>query len=476
MNKSTTALLSAALLATAATAQGPNFLTAFSSVEQNTSTSGGTVLGTLMPNELSYLNFAGGPCPGVSAEKWLPRTATHTMVGDEDGNGVYFNPTIYNGIDAVLAISTWLAPIPWENQRTVFVSPEAPMGTAISTPFRPGDVARIVNGPDGTIEYFMTQELFNTALGLPLTTPINVDAIAFQPNYGIFFSLADDITANTVCGPMLVRDGDVLCIPGGMFSMGGGMLISAVAPSSAAVIYNEPQMNAFTVNAQVTNRFGACVTSVGDTTALEIDTLGPVTTVVPCPGMALPIPTLIYACENGTGASVLTTRLGGQIQNTICGPAGTTCGFGPTFGPQWGIQPTSTTTGAPSYVNALCHARTCLHVLEPQQHVMNVFPVGAPMGANMIDYANPFILDLMLISLVPPTIPTSVTVAPAFSANCFPDLYASPIISWTTVGPGWGSFPTPAIPPLWTGKVLFQGVGFATTGFELSTPTVIDVQ
>jgi len=107
---------------------------------------------------------------------------------------------------------------------------------------------------------------------------------------------------------------------------------------------------------------------------------------------------------------------------------------------------------------------------------MNVFPLGAPPGANNIDYANPFILDFILIALVPPNVPGSITVAPGFSARCFPDLYVTPINVWTTVGPGWGSFPMPAIPPMWTGKVLFQGVGLATGSFELSTPTVIDVQ
>lgn len=110
--------------------------------------------------------------------------------------------------------------------------------------------------------------------------------------------------------------------------------------------------------------------------------------------MVLPMPTLIYACRTGTGASVLSTAGGGQIYNTLCGPAGTSCGLGPTFGPQWGIQATSTTMGAASYVNGIAFARSCVHVLEPQQHVMNVFPVGAPLGANMIDYANPFIFGL----------------------------------------------------------------------------------
>jgi len=476
MSRSPSALLVIGLLAATTSAQGSAFLTTFSTMEANTSGSGGTVLATLQPNEISYLDLT-VPCATLSAEKWLPRTCSHVMAGDEDANGTYFNAGIFDQINAVLAIRSSWSSTTIENQRTVFWSPAAPMGTAISgTPFRPGDVARIVNGPDGTVEYFMRQEQFNTALGVPTTTAIDVDAIAFQPNYGIFFSLASDLFAVTACGPMMVRDGDVICIPGGQFGVSSSLSIAGVAPSSAIVAYSEAQMDAFTTNAQVTNRFGACLSTVIDTTALEIDLLGPATSVSPCPGVVIPIPALIYACEAGTGASVLTTASGGQIYNSPCGAVGTGCGSGPTMGPQWGIRPVSTTTGAASYVNGISKARSCVHVLEPQQHVMSVFPLGAPAGANMIDYNNPFILDFILISLVSPTVPASVTVTPGFSPTCFPELYATPVVGWTTVGPGWGSFPMPAIPPMWTGKVLFQGVGFAPTGFELSTPTVIDVQ
>jgi hypothetical protein len=33
-----------------------------------------------------------------------------------------------------------------------------------------------------------------------------------------------------------------------------------------------------------------------------------------------------------------------------------------------------------------------------------------------------------------------------------------------------------AIPANWQGKVLYQSIGFGGSGFELSTPVVIDVQ
>ena len=112
---------------------------------------------------------------------------------------------------------------------------------------------------------------------------------------------------------------------------------------------------------------------------------------------------LVFSVETGTGASVLTTALGGQIHNTLCGPAGISCGFGPTFGPQMGIQPAAATVGAASYVNALTGARTCHNVLEPQQHV-----VFSPAPPVQIDYNNPFVLSLVLIELVGSVVPSSV--------------------------------------------------------------------
>ena len=160
--------------------------------EQTLSGSGGTVLSTLLPDEIAYLDFATGPCPGTSAEKWLPRTASHTMLGDENDDGLHFNPTIFGRIDALLANQMFTSPIGLENQRTVYWSVSQPIGNNVSlTPFRPGDVAHIVRTGvgDGQVVHFMRQEQFNQALGLPAVYGIDIDAIAFQPNYGVFFSV-----------------------------------------------------------------------------------------------------------------------------------------------------------------------------------------------------------------------------------------------------------------------------------------------
>ena len=474
MNKLTLALLSTAALSATAIAQGPAYMTTYSQPENSASGSGGTVLGSLLPNEINVIEF-NSAC-FASSEKWMPRTCTHTMAGDENADGNYFNPAVLGSIDALVSVANWTSPIGGDTQRSIYYSPEVNMGTNISgSPgLRRGDVGRInrVGAADGQIEYFITQEQINNALGLPPAYAINIDAACFQPNFGFFFSVDQDVPAMTVCGPTLVRDGDVLCLPGGSMGYSGSLTVASTTPNSAVRVYTENQMNVMTANAMVADRFGGCVTTVGDIESLEMDTTGPTTTITPCAGMVVLVPTLIYSCENGTGASLLETTGGGSIHNTPCGPAGTWCGSGlPTMGPQVGIRPTSLTVGAPSYVNALAFSRGCRHVLEPQNPVVTG---PAPMGATQIDYYSPFVLGLVLVELAPPTVPGSVP-AFGFSPTCFPDLYTPSIIPWVTVGPGYGSFPMLGIPAAFTGKVLFQNVGFSTGTFELSTPAIIDI-
>jgi hypothetical protein len=185
-------------------------------------------------------------------------------------------------------------------------------------------------------------------------------------------------------------------------------------------------------------------------------------------------PHFVFSVETGTGASLLTTVGGGAIYNHFCGAAATPCGFGPTLGNQMGVRPPTAAQGVASYVNALAFTRTHRFVTQPQAPVVTA-PFGAPLGATQIDYRSPYPWNLALIELVPATVPGSLPAFP-FSLLCFPDLYAPSLFVHFFPAPGqWGSFPMVAIPPAFSGKVLYQMVGFGGSGLELSTPTVIDV-
>lgn len=481
MNTTSSALLLAASLAASLAAQGPDLLVTYSQPEQTLSGSAGTVLRFLQPNEISHLEWSNGPCASLSAEKWAPRTAFHVMAGDENADGDYWRPGIFGSIDALCApIGT--SPIAGGvNARTVFFSPSVTVGTNISggPGLRPGDVGHFVKttgGGDGQVEYFMRREQFNQAMGLPLNTPIDIDAICFQPGMGVYFSLDADIGTTNFCGAVFVRDGDVLCVPDWAITWTPDWRVQSVLPNIMAVVYTEAAIDAMVVSAAVANRFGFCIPNAIDLEALEFDWSAPVNQVFPCPGTVIQAPHFLFTTETMTGAGVLTTVGGGTIYNHLCGQAARNCGAGATLGSQMGIQPTSLVVGAPSYVNALMSTFTYRMVIEPRQHQLFVFPAGAPAGATMIDYATPWAWNLAFMEIVLPTVPTSLSAFP-FSLLCFPDLYAPStfVHAWPLPG-NWGSFPMVAIPPLYQGKVLYQMLGFGGSGLELSTPGVVDVK
>ena len=155
---------------------------------------------------------------------------------------------------------------------------------------------------------------------------------------------------------------------------------------------------------------------------------------------------------------------------------GSSCSSGlPTFGPQAGIRRVSPILGAASYVNAFLLDRTNRYVLEPQQHVMNVWPSGALAGSNNIDIASPFLFNFIFAEIVAPPVPMSF---PGLG-TMFPDIYVPSLIYYmpAVAAGGFGTFPVPFIPTFWAGKVLFQSVALTSTGsIELSTPAVVDVQ
>ncbi len=313
-----------AALATALAAQGSDLLLTFRYPELTLSGSSGTVLQTLMPNEVALLEW-GGPCPGVSAEKFVPRTCWHALAGDEDNDGDYWNPAIFGEIDALCTAVVTPAALN-ANARSMFWSPSAAMGTNISLlPLRVGDVGRIRNVPDGQVEYFMTQEQFNQSMGLPLTTPIDIDAIAYRIGVGVFFSLDSDVLAATQCGgATLIKDGDLVGVPNWAITWtADGRVQSLTAGVTASVVYTEAQISAMVVNANITDRNGVCITAAVDLESIDIDPQGSPSASFPCPGTVFVAPDFVFSTETMTGASLLSTVGGGTvgIAAVFCGLA-----------------------------------------------------------------------------------------------------------------------------------------------------------
>jgi len=80
------------------------------------------------------------------------------------------------------------------------------------------------SAPDGPARGNTKQ--FNQVLGLPLPTPSDVEAMAFHPQFSVFFSLDGDEPENSTCVPMLVQDGAV--------AVGGARHFSALSLEHAS--------------------------------------------------------------------------------------------------------------------------------------------------------------------------------------------------------------------------------------------------
>lgn len=458
-------------------AQGPHYLFTTMQQEQTLSGSAGTVLATIENNEIAVLEHGTTPCSLLSAEKWAPRTMFHTQAGDADNDDDIWETNLFGRIDAVLA-GNLNNPVGIHDQRNIFYSVEQPMGTTVSgSPgFRPGDVARIVRdsgGNDGQIEYFITEELVRQTLGLPLTAPVNIDACAWGPQYGVFFSLEDDTLCNLLTsGPTMVRDGDIVNIPLGGFTWSSSVTVATVVFGGAVVIYTEANVDTMVSNAQITNRFGVCQNSISDLDALEVDQSVPFAFAFPSGyGPIVTVPHFLFAGLTLSGAGVLSTQFGGSIHSASCGPLGTSCGFGPTLGDQMGLLPPSTTVGVASSLNGLAATYVCRFVTEAQTHQL---PVFSPVT---LDIASPGLLTWILIYFTPPG-PGVVSPSQPFPWGllCYPDYYALPVV---VAGPiptptGWGTYSTPPIP--WPVTFVLQGVTITSGSvIEASTPTTVEI-
>lgn len=443
-----------------------SYLFTTSQTEQTMSQSGGKVLRILRPNEVATVEFF--PCPVISAEKWAPTTCYQTMAGNEDGGLLYYNPTLFGKIDALLDVPN---PAALSSPRSVFWSPSVAMGVNISggPGLRPGDTGRIIqlSGLDGQVEYFLSAENVQIALGLP-SSPIvvDVDAITGDSGYGVFFSLDQDLAVSTTCGATFVRDGDVLLIPPSAITWSSTGLVQSVVPGSVEVIYTEAQMDIFVVNAGVVDHLSACVTQIQDLESLDIDYSSSTQALVNCPGTSLTIPTLVFTGELCTGASVLTTAGGGQIHNAGCGQLGMPCGSPPTLGDQMGLAVPSSGFGVPSHVNALATSFAMRFVIEPQQHVIPAF------SSTALDIYTPGWINVLAAKIVTPTVAPSIPWSPLY----FPDVYVLPT-TWVSApffGPGFVTVATPIIPG--SVKIVWQAAGFVNNQLELSTPAMLDVQ
>lgn len=496
MNSKTLLFLTATCVSTALGAQQPtSLLFAPKAGEETRSGSNGTVLRNLMPRSIGVVTP--NAALTASAEMFAPSFALQTMAGDEDANGQIYAPDITGPIDALAVL-----PYEWDPQLGVlprtrpvtildcYVSPTHDVGIAVSGApgLRKGDCGRFVRtaAGNGQVQYFITAEQLITALGMfdsatlqPLTpADINLDAITVSFDRHIFVSFADDhmmrLQRNGGLVNVLVQDGAVVCIPGPTWVPNARGEVANVLPNRGVVVFSEAQVDALVVNAALTDNTGACVPAIGDTESLALDLNGGTFT-SQWGNQVLTWPHLLLTGETMTGASVITTRAGGQIARVNGGALARGCGTGPTNGLQTGIA----ASGTVSSLGALetLAKEPCWFVLgSPTANGLGG-PVEVHVGTNM-----PVMNALIGFGLGALPVSPSISFLP-WSPNtpCFPELYPTivpnPFFAVAlAAGAGSARFGvlTFAGSPVVAPGILFQAVTASGGALHLSSPITLN--
>ena len=307
-------------------------------------------------NDIHSLQYASGPT--AVAPAFMPHLGLCELIGDNDGDGRFYESDILGAIDALVPPRTMQGGHLTLQQTGPFYSPTVATPSITGAILRPGEVGRFV--PGGALEHLYTVAQLRPALGFPHSV-LNVDAAALCPvqscgrfvGYDLFLSFEETVVLQPSTSPMLVKDGGVVRVPYDALtwtasSYDGAALITAMDAFSAEIAYSEADIDnilrgTFGVGF-VSNATGAAVTSIGDLDGL---TSGP--EVVPGSGGPCP-PTgsvLWFTGTNLTGCGVVTTDKTIAVLDTDpLGSPATPPWITPTDGTQMGLMVTAGTLNA----------------------------------------------------------------------------------------------------------------------------------
>lgn len=463
--------------------------------EQTRSGSNGTVLSNLFPRSIGVVTPNAGLA--ASAETFAPGIAFNTLAGDEDASASVYAPNMTGPIDALTVL-----PYDWDRelgarprQRPVtlldtYFSPTNDVGTNVSGApgLRRGDCGRFVRNAagNGQVSYFIRAEqliqalgMFDPATGQPLMpADIDLDAITVSVDRHIFVSFDDDhsmrLLQNGALANFVAADGAVLCIPGPTWTANMHGEVANVLPNRGVIVFTEAQANALVVSAMLTDNGGACVPAMVDTESLGIDPNGG-TFAKAWGNQVLTWPHLLLSGELMTGASVITTRAGGQIAQVNGGALARACGTGPTNGVQMGIAPSGTVDRLNS-LEALAK-EPCWFVLGSPTPTGLGGPVEIHVGTNL-----PAAMAFLGFGLGALPVSPSISFLP-WSPNtpCFPELYPTivpnPLFAVPlAAGVGSASFGavTFAGSPVVAPGILFQALTVSGGALHLSSPLTLN--
>lgn len=453
---------------------------------------------------------------GSIARTLMPATAMHCYLGDGDFDGNflklqnwksgYSDPIGLGGVfvrhadrhnlswDKVF-FSVRFGPTVTPSEFEVFV------GGGIPYLIEPSDWVRLL--PNGDSQWFLAPGQLSQAAGPQQNgTSVGAGSLLQAANGDLYYSPADGgHWVNGIAGPALfAEDGSICKIDAADISYDANGNVSGFTANSTRLLLNEsvasgsPSIRQWVQQAAAFDRVGAplLASDYGKTGGLAFDPAGG--TWLPAypdaSGTFVAEPNLIFCTESPQyGGTLFASKNGGEVAvlgSTLCGS--TTAGVA-ADGHWLGVQ-LHVASDQPSLLG-LCVVDVPplpLPFLADSADFGVLYP--AAMQANWeVDFFSEAGMPLMALLSVGPVSPTAqvvslpAVVAPLnFGPNSWPDVFlTAPVFTLgvtTTDSFGYAtvSIPNPNPGGLAGFTMIVQGLGFASTGLQLSSPVLVQLQ
>ncbi|MBL8756703.1 MAG: hypothetical protein JNK15_25630 [Planctomycetes bacterium] len=461
------------------------------------------------------------PQPGSPARTLLPATAMQCYLGDGNNDGNYLKfanwKTYFQqiGIGGIFVKASDRAAVSWDKvwftvRRNAAATAGNSPGTLQfevltgngTTPYTvvPGDWLRLL--PNGNVEFFLTQAQMVTAVGAQSgSATIGAGALLQAANGDLYYSPVDGshwVNGNQG-GTSVAYDGAILKIDAANITYDGNGNVQALAPNSARILINEittvPNVRGLVAASGAVDRFGAALVApaygYGKTVGLAFDPNGGTfTPALPdSTGAFPPEPNLLFAGDGGGyGGTIFSTANNGSIATIN----GVLCGsntLGVAANGSWLGVNQDAANFQPTYMGfTLCDVVAEVPLVV-DQNGFGSLPLASSQANWDIDVSTqpavPVFLFLSLgpvgPGLAPAAVPTGFVPLP-FTSDSWDDVFLTgglASLGFTVTdsfGLGTVTVPNPNTGGFTGVTLTVQGIGLMPSGFQLSTPMLVQLQ
>lgn len=459
------------------------------------------------------------PLTGSPARTLLPATAMQCYLGDGNNDGnytkfagfkTYFENIQIGGLFVKAADS---AAVTWDKVyftvRDNVVGKDIEVMTNNGTTTQtlvPGDWVRLL--PNGNVEFFMTAAQLAVAAGSPSPTGTSVHgahALLQTANGDLYYVPVQGgqwVNGNTVGTPVFAQDGAICAIAASAITYDASGNVQSFAPNSARLVIDEvaggPSAAPLTIRQMVLNagasaRDGTPIQVAGvfgKIVGLGLDPAGGTFAArFPDPTGAFPNePNFVFASDAGSyAATIFSTANNGSvatINGVLCGS--TTPGV-PANGSWLGVS-LDVPNFQPSLMGLCVVGGVAYQPAILDQNGFGKLPLASAQPTWDVDvYSSPQSFAFLFLSLgptaaglVPSSVPTGFVPLP-FTLDSWSDVFLTNGLftmgSTITNAQGYGTvtIPNPNNGGLTNFNLMVQGIVLQPTGFQLTTPMLVQL-